>query len=120
MKRFAIDPSDFSHGQWDELAAHGTLVPAKNGFWTNAKPFNRSKKQIVLMIEILENKAQHIRDGGLGPEDRPGQDEEWILDLHAAADQLRVVIGEKPINRKEVRDRLYDLLTSDIYTDAPE
>jgi hypothetical protein len=119
-KRFTIDPANFTDGQWEELYNASLIMPRTYEIRDKAKPFNRPRRYIDLAIHCCLNRCASIADGELGPESHCGEDEEWIADLQGAADILRELIGEPYISRKDARDRLYDLLTSDIYTDAAE
>lgn len=118
--RYTIDPADFTDTEWGELYYASQITPRRYEFRDDAKPFRRTKKQIRLAIMCAENKAESISLGLLGKEDEPGQDAEWIQSLESAAKKLRLLIGPDRISKRSAKLRLYELLTSDIYTDAPE
>lgn len=120
MKRYTIDPKDFTEGQWVEIYNASTIMPRTYERKLEAKPFKRPRKHIELAIMCLVNKADYVLEGGFGPENHAGENEEWAEELRQAAGSLRQVIGQRHVSRKEAQARLRDLLTQDIYTDAPE
>lgn len=113
MTRYTIDPAQFTEDEWAEFSLRtGTIVPQKHEFHADAKPFNRSRKQIHHAVVILRNRADEIDEGFA-----------HNLEIEAcrgAAAKLEALIPAEKIGRKAAKARLYDLLTSDIYTDAPE
>ena len=110
MKRYAIDPAQFTDGEWEELYNASTITPRTMEARSSARPFHRPRKSIELAIECCINRADEVRE--------MHDDDEWAEDLSNAALRLREILG--PPTRSQARARLYDLLTSDIYTDAPE
>lgn len=109
--RYTIDPANFTDGQWEELYENSTVVPRKYEQRDTAKPFNRPRHYIELAIQNLHNSVEWAECG---------DDELRAKELTAAAGHLRSLIGPARITRKAARERLYSILTSDIYTDAPE
>ena len=112
MTRYIIDPAQFTASQWEELYAASTLVPRKYETRDKAKQFTRGKKEILLAVAACRKRADevlHIQD-----------DEAWAKDLLDAAAVLEAALGPQRISRREASRRLRDLLTQDIYTDAPE
>ena len=110
MKRYTIDPAQFSDGEWEELYNAATLTPRTMEARSSARAFRRPRKHIELAIEACINRADEVRE--------MHNDDDWADDLSAAASRLREILG--PPTRSQARARLYDLLTSDIYTDAHE
>ncbi len=59
----------------------------------------------VEVVEALGSKIRQIQSGQLGPEDRPGQDREWIAHLRRIIrkiegrnrDASRYAVFEKPV-----------------------
>jgi hypothetical protein len=92
MERLTIDPDDFSESAWAELYNACELMPRTYEKQSNAKPFKRAKGQIHTAILCCLNKAEHIRQGGLGPESRRGENSDWAFDLDAAAEQLQTIL----------------------------
>jgi hypothetical protein len=111
--RYEINPADFTDGQWEELYNASTIMPRTYEARHSAKPFKRPRKYIELAIQVCVNRAEDVREND---EDGPA----WADDLIAASETLRSIIGPERITRKAASKRLYDLLQSDIFTDAYE
>lgn len=112
-KTYTIDPANFSDGEWEELYNASTIMPRTYEARWSAKPFKRSRKYIELAIEAVANRAEEVR---VLYDDEPA----WAADLQGAGEHLKALIGPRKISRKAATNRLLDLITSDIYTDAPE
>jgi len=112
MTRYEIDPANFTDSQWEELYNASTIMPRSYEARHTAKPFRRPRRYIELAIQNLTNRADEVRELHNEPA--------WAEDLRAAALHLRELIGPERLTKTQARARLYDLLTSDIYTDAPE
>ncbi len=111
-KTFTIDPADFSDGAWEEMYNASTIMPRTMENRDRARPFKRSKKYITLAIQVITNRVEEVSF--------LYKDNDWVADLEEAAETLRKLIGPEKVTKKAATDRLYDLLTSDIYTDAEE
>lgn len=111
-QRFTIDPANFTDGQWEELYNASTIMPRTYEARRNAKPFKRPRKYIELAIPAVTNRVSEIY--------AIHDDRKWADDLRAAAELLGELIGPARYTKDGARKRLYDLLTSDIYTDALE
>jgi hypothetical protein len=92
MDRLTIDPADFSESAWAELYNACELMPRTYEKKDKAKPFKRAKGQIQTAVLCCLNKAEHIRQGGLGPESCRGENRDWAFDLDAAAEQLQCIL----------------------------
>jgi hypothetical protein len=113
VKRYTIDPANFTDGQWEEMVnATATLIPMRYEARHSAKPVKRPKKHIQLAIMAMRERADDVGERY--------DEASWVADLRAAADTLEALVGPRRWTKAEAKARLHGLLTSDIYTDAPE
>jgi len=85
-KLYKIDPTAFSTGAWQELAATTDLVTEERKLALRGAP------RIRIAMDELRAKIGRIQAGLLGPETEPRENAAWLNDLHETISVLTDIL----------------------------